>query len=201
MFLWILIIHFFGLILPGPDFFLVSSYALREGIKSALKASLGVSLAMSLWIILSILGLSVIFHQFPFLQIALSSFGACYLLYLAYGIYKNAKIGNIKVQKTHISAFLSGMITNLSNPKVIFYFASVFASFDFAQMRWMLIVLIFVLILETIIYFSLISLLFSKPFMVRIYQKNLKLIDYLSAFIFFAFAVFILSSNLMTMIN
>lgn len=201
MFLWILIIHFFGLILPGPDFFLVSSYALREGIKSALKASLGASLAMSVWIILSILGLSVIFHQFPFLQIALSSFGACYLLYLAYGIYKNAKIGNIKVQKTHISAFLSGMITNLSNPKVIFYFASVFASFDFTQMRWMLIVLIFVLILETIIYFSLISLLFSKPFMVRIYQKNLKLIDYLSAFIFFAFAVFILSSNLMTMIN
>ncbi|HEC1783238.1 TPA: LysE family transporter [Campylobacter lari] len=201
MFLWILIIHFFGLILPGPDFFLVSSYALREGIKSALKASLGVSLAMSVWIILSILGLSVIFHQFPFLQIALSSFGACYLLYLAYGIYKNAKIGNIKVQKTHISAFLSGMITNLSNPKVIFYFASVFASFDFTQMRWMLIILIFVLILETITYFSLISLLFSKPFMVRIYQKNLKPIDYLSAFIFFAFAVFILSSNLMTMIN
>ncbi|WP_261530155.1 LysE family transporter [Campylobacter lari] len=201
MFLWILIIHFFGLILPGPDFFLVSSYALREGIKSALKASLGISLAVSVWIILSILGLSAIFHQFPFLQIALSSFGACYLLYLAYGIYKNAKIGNIKVQKTHISAFLSGMITNLSNPKAIFYFASVFASFDFTQMRWMLIVLIFVLILETIIYFSLISLLFSKPFMVRIYQKNLKHIDYLSAFIFFAFAVFILSNNLMAMIN
>ncbi|EGK8090345.1 LysE family transporter [Campylobacter lari] len=201
MFLWILIIHFFGLILPGPDFFLVSSYALREGIKSALKASLGVGLAMSVWIILSILGLSVIFHQFPFLQIVLSSFGACYLLYLAYGIYKNAKTGNIKVQKTHISAFLSGVITNLSNPKVIFYFASVFASFDFVQMRWMLIVLVFVLILETIIYFSLISLLFSKPFMVRIYQKNLKLIDYLSAFIFFAFSVFILSSNLMIMIN
>ncbi|EAK0980064.1 threonine transporter [Campylobacter lari] len=201
MFLWVLIIHFFGLILPGPDFFLVSSYALREGIKSALKASLGVSLAMSLWIILSILGLSVIFHQFPFLQIALSSFGACYLLYLAYGIYKNAKIGKIKVQKTHISAFLSGMITNLSNPKVIFYFASVFASFDFTQMRWMLIVLVFVLILETIIYFSLVSLLFSKPFMVRIYQKNLKLIDYLSAFIFIVFAMSILSSNLMTMIN
>lgn len=156
---------------------------------------------MSVWIILSILGLSVIFHQFPFLQIVLSSFGACYLLYLAYGIYKNAKIGNIKVQKTHISAFLSGVITNLSNPKVIFYFASVFASFDFAQMRWMLIVLVFVLILETIIYFSLVSLLFSKPFMVRIYQKNLKLIDYLSAFIFFAFSVFILSSNLMIMIN
>ncbi|ELF2320295.1 LysE family transporter [Campylobacter lari] len=201
MFFWIIIIHFFGFILPGPDFFLVSSYALREGVKSALKASLGVSLAVSIWIILSILGLNVVFHKFPFLQIILSSFGAFYLLYLSFKIYKNTKNDKIKVQKTYISAFLSGMITNLSNPKAIFYFASVFASFDFTQMRWMLIVLIFVLILETIIYFSLISLLFSKPFMVRIYQKNLKLIDYLSAFIFFAFAVFILSSNLMTMIN
>lgn len=68
-------------------------------------------------------------------------------------------------------------------------------------MQWMLVVLVFVLILETIIYFALISFLFSKSFMVRIYQKNLKLIDYLSAFIFFAFAMFILSSNLMIMIN
>ncbi|OCX42909.1 hypothetical protein A7X81_06755 [Campylobacter ornithocola] len=201
MFLWILIVHFFGLILPGPDFFLVSSYALRDGIKNALKASLGVSLAMSVWIILSILGLSAIFHQFPFLQTILSSFGAFYLLYLACGIYKNTKMGNLKVQKTHISAFLSGMITNLSNPKVIFYFASVFASFDFTQMRWMLIVLIFVLFLETIIYFSLVSLLFSKSFMVRIYQNNIKLVDYLSAFIFFTFAMFILSGNLMAIIN
>ncbi|EAK0793385.1 UNVERIFIED_CONTAM: LysE family transporter [Campylobacter lari] len=201
MFLWILLIHFFGLILPGPDFFLISSYALREGVRSALKASLGVSLAMSVWIILSILGLSAIFYQFPFLQIILSSFGACYLLYLAYGIYKNAKIGNIKVQKAHISAFLSGVITNLSNPKAIFYFASVFASFDFTKIQWMLVILVFVLILETIIYFALISFLFSKSFMVKIYQKNLKLIDYLSSFVFFAFAVFILSSNLMIMIN
>ncbi|CAM4172015.1 LysE family transporter [Campylobacter armoricus] len=201
MFLWILIIHFFGLILPGPDFFLVSSYALRDGVKSALKASFGVSLAMSVWIILSILGLSVIFHQFPFLQIALSSFGACYLLYLSFVIFKNAKKGKFKTQKTHISAFLSGIITNLSNPKVIFYFASVFASFNFTQNTKILIVLIFVLILETIVYFSLISLLFSKSFMVRIYQNNTKLIDYLSAFIFFVFAMFILSANLMSITN
>ncbi|AJC86990.1 LysE family transporter [Campylobacter sp. RM16704] len=201
MFLWILIIHFFGLILPGPDFFLVSSYALREGIKSALKASLGVSLAMSVWIILSILGLSVIFYQFPFLQIILSSFGASYLLYLSFIIYKNAKNGKLKTQNTRISAFLSGIITNLSNPKAIFYFASVFANFNFIQNTKILTVLIFVLIFETIIYFSLISLLFSKPFMTRIYEKNTKSIDYLSAFIFFAFAVFVLSNNLMTIMN
>ncbi|EAK9882184.1 LysE family translocator [Campylobacter lari] len=129
MFFWIIIIHFFGLILPGPDFFLVSSYALREGVKSALKASLGVSLAVSIWIILSILGLNVVFHKFPFLQIILSSFGAFYLLYLSFKIYKNTKNDKIKVQKTYISAFLSGMITNLSNPKAIFYFASVFCKF------------------------------------------------------------------------
>lgn len=201
MFLWALIIHFFGLILPGPDFFLISSYALREGIKSALKASLGVSLAMSVWIILSILGLSVIFHQFPFLQVVLSSFGAFYLLYLSYVIYKNAKNGSIKKQNTTISPFLSGVITNLSNPKVIFYFASVFANFNFAQMQWMVLVLVLVLVLETIVYFSLVALLFSKAFMMRLYEKNLKLVDYTSACIFFAFAVFILIQNCLLMIN
>lgn len=195
MFLWIIIIHFFGLILPGPDFFLISSYALREGIKSALKASLGVSFAVGIWIILSILGLGVVFHKFPFLQTILSSFGAFYLLYLSFKIYKNTKIDKIKVQKTHIPAFFSGMITNLSNPKAIFYFASVFASFDFTQMQWMLVILVFTLILETIIYFSLISFIFSKAFMMKIYKNNAKVIDYSSAFIFFVFAVFILIKN------
>ncbi|MBX1886331.1 LysE family transporter [Campylobacter peloridis] len=200
MFLWTLIIHFFGLILPGPDFFLISSYALREGFKNALKASLGVSFAMSVWIILSILGLSVIFHQFPFLQVILSSIGALYLLHLAYLIYKNTKNTKLKTQKPPISPFFSGVITNLSNPKVIFYFASVFANFDFSQMQWMLVVLILVLILETIVYFSLVALLFSKQFMLKIYEKNLKKIDYLSAFIFFSFGVFILAKNLLAMI-
>ncbi|EFU6099216.1 LysE family transporter [Campylobacter lari] len=66
---------FFGLILPGPDFFLISSYALRGGMKSALKASLGVSLAMSVWIILSILGLSAIFINFHFCKLFYQALG------------------------------------------------------------------------------------------------------------------------------
>ncbi|EAJ1260930.1 hypothetical protein A0068_05685 [Campylobacter lari] len=96
-----------------------------------------------------------------------------------------------------MSPFLSGVITNLSNPKVIFYFASVFANFNFAQMQWM----VLVLVLETIVYFSLVALLFSKAFMMRLYEKNLKLVDYTSACIFFAFVVFILIQNCLLMIN
>ncbi|MCR6575269.1 LysE family translocator [Campylobacter insulaenigrae] len=196
MFFSILIVHFFGLLLPGPDFLLVSSYALKNGVKSALKASFGVSVAMSIWIILSVLGLSVIFHQFPFLQIILSSCGAFYLLYLAFIIYKNAKNGKLKMQKISISPFFSGFLTNLSNPKVIFYFASVFATFNFDAMQSVLLVMVVILFLETFVYFSLIGILFSNTFIIKFYEKKIKLIDYLSAFIFLIFALYVLLSNL-----
>ncbi|WP_291951932.1 LysE family translocator [Campylobacter sp.] len=196
MFFSILIIHFFGLLLPGPDFLLVSSYALKNGIKNALKASFGVSVAMSVWIIFSILGLSVIFHQFPFLQVVLSSCGAFYLLYLAFIVYKNAKNGKLKMQYIFTSPFFNGFLTNLSNPKAIFYFASVFSNFNFDTMQNIVFIMMIVLFLETLIYFSLVSILFSNTFIVKFYEKNLKSIDYLSAFIFFIFAFYILLDNL-----
>lgn len=50
-FLFIFGIHLSALLTPGPDFFLVSAYALKFSFKEALKAAFGVSLAILLWII------------------------------------------------------------------------------------------------------------------------------------------------------
>ena len=63
-FLFILPIHLFALLLPGPDFFIVSSYVLKADFKKALLVVFGICLANFVWIVLSLSGLKIIFDVF-----------------------------------------------------------------------------------------------------------------------------------------
>ena len=83
-FLFILLIHLFALLLPGPDFFIVSSYALKADFKKALSVVFGVSLAVFIWVVVSLSGLKIVFDVFPLMRILLTLLGASYLLYLAF---------------------------------------------------------------------------------------------------------------------
>ena len=114
-FLFIFGIHLSALLTPGPDFFLVSAYALKFSFKEALKAAFGVSLAILLWIIFSLTGLKILFDTFPFIQLVLSTLGAMYLFYLAYLLLKNISneihfTNSVKISQP----FLGGFLTNIT---------------------------------------------------------------------------------------
>ncbi|WP_285602817.1 LysE family transporter [Helicobacter sp. NHP22-001] len=77
-------VHLLALLTPGPDFLLISSYALKTRSAHAFKAVLGVVPDNFVWIVLSLFGLKGLFAAFPLLQTLLVLSGACYLLYLAF---------------------------------------------------------------------------------------------------------------------
>ena len=195
-FLFILLIHLFALLLPGPDFFIVSSYALKVDFKKALSVVFGVSLAVFIWVVVSLSGLKIVFDVFPLMRILLTLLGASYLLYLAFLLLKNM---NQKEDFENLNytdkPFLRGFITNISNVKALFYFSSIFSSLNFSYDLLSLSVLVFLLVAESFLYFLLVALLFSNANIKNVYLKYSKKIDFVCALVFIGFVAY-LSINL-----
>ena len=195
-FLFILLIHLFALLLPGPDFFIVSSYALKADFKKALSVVFGVSLAVFIWVVVSLSGLKIVFDVFPLMRILLTLLGASYLLYLAFLLLKNM---NQKEDFENLNytdkPFLRGFITNISNVKALFYFSSIFSSLNFSYDVLSLSILVLLLVAESFLYFLLVALLFSNANIKNVYLKYSKKIDFVCALVFIGFVAY-LSINL-----
>ena len=195
-FSFILLIHLFALLLPGPDFFIVSSYALKADFKKALSVVFGVSLAVFIWVVVSLSGLKIVFDVFPLMRILLTLLGASYLLYLAFLLLKNM---NQKEDFENLNytdkPFLRGFITNISNVKALFYFSSIFSSLNFSYDVLSLSILVLLLVAESFLYFLLVALLFSNANIKNVYLKYSKKIDFVCALVFIGFVAY-LSINL-----
>lgn len=192
-FLLILCVHFFALLTPGPDFLLVSTYALKTNFKKAFKATLGISLAILFWIILSLSGLKLLFENFPLMQVILSFLGVFYLFYLAFSLLKSlSQKAEFKENFELSNPFINGFLTNILNVKALFYFGSVFSSLGFTQDIFTLTLIIFFLSLESLIYFTSVAFLFSNLKIKNLYLRHYKKMDFLCALIFICFAFFVL---------
>ena len=113
----------------GPVNVLIMSYALRSYTK-ALCLGLGAMSADMLYLALSALGISQL-AKIPIVFTCISVFGAAFLLYIALGIYRQAK-RSVQLQSvelgSHVAVFGKGFLLNIFNPYVIMFWLSVSAS-------------------------------------------------------------------------
>lgn len=113
----------------GPVNVLIMSYALRSYTK-ALCLGLGAMSADMLYLALSALGISQL-AKIPIVSAYISVFGAAFLLYIALGIYRDAK-RSVQIQSvergSHVAVFGKGFLLNIFNPYVIMFWLSVSAS-------------------------------------------------------------------------
>lgn len=93
-------------------------------------------------------------------------------------------------------AAFKGLLTNLSNPKAIIYFGSVFSLFVGdnvgAAARWGIFALI---TLETLAWFTVVASLFALPKMRRGYQRLAKWIDGFAGALFAGFGIHLIISR------
>ena len=120
----------FGVSVPiGPINVLIMSYALQSYSK-ALCLGLGAMSADMLYLALSAFGISQL-AKIPIVFAIISIFGACFLLYIAYGIFSSAK-NNLEIKNvelgSHAKIYSKGFFLNLLNPYVIMFWLSVSAS-------------------------------------------------------------------------
>ena len=113
----------------GPVNVLIMSYALRSYTK-ALCLGLGAMSADMLYLALSAFGISQL-AKIPIVFACISVFGAAFLLYIALGIYREAK-RSVQLQSvergSHVAVFGKGFLLNIFNPYVIMFWLSVSAS-------------------------------------------------------------------------
>ena len=113
----------------GPVNVLIMSYALRSYTK-ALCLGLGAMSADMLYLALSALGISQL-AKIPIVFACISVFGAAFLIYIALGIYRDAK-RSVRLQSversSHVAVFGKGFLLNIFNPYVIMFWLSVSAS-------------------------------------------------------------------------
>ncbi|NTU76507.1 MAG: LysE family transporter [Alphaproteobacteria bacterium] len=119
---------------PGPDFMLISAISLSHGRASGVKAASGIALGITFYAALSLWGLGLLFEQVLWLMIVVKVFGGLYLFYLGAQMWRStvpSKKASQAIAETppqpRRNAFLTGILTSLTNPKSLAFFASVFA--------------------------------------------------------------------------
>ena len=120
---------------PGPDNIFVLSNTLYNGKKAGLFTVLGLVTGCLFHTTLVAFGISEIisFNQNIFLFIKILGFS--YMLILAFRLYKSPLFFEItkvkRINKSNSNNFITGLLMNILNPKVYFFFLSFFPSFLF----------------------------------------------------------------------
>jgi len=114
---------------PGPAMMFVLQQTQKHGVINGLMSAIGVEIGVLFYVILSTLGISVIFSKYPNIYFFIQVLGAVYLLYLAYLSWPNLTQHDATKQPYSKNSFLKGLFINLTNPKIVFFFISIIPQF------------------------------------------------------------------------
>ena len=122
-----------GAMSPGPTSIYVAKNSIAISRKHGLFTALGTGTGAAIFGLLAVLGLQAFLLAVPSAYLALKICGGLYLLWLAAKIIKNAKDpiesnNDTNSQMSLHRAFSTGLITQLSNPKIAIVLASIFTA-------------------------------------------------------------------------
>ena len=120
-------------VIPGPDFAVVLRSAARS-LRAGFAASVGAQVGLCVHMMLAVVGLSAVLARKPEVLTAIRVVGGAYLLYLGVRLIvgtlrPSGSPGATAEQVSSRSALLQGLLTNLTNPKAILFFAAVLPQF------------------------------------------------------------------------
>lgn len=127
-FLLLALSHFVALLSPGPDFFLLTGYAIRYRLRGSVGIAVGIAAGNAVYIMLAIAGWSALRHA-PLLFTVIELLGAGYLLWIGSKLIRS-RPDTLTLEGTAIDApsltrqFMLGISSALLNPKnALFYLA------------------------------------------------------------------------------
>ena len=135
------IILFLAVISPGPDFFIVTKTALASGSNAGFAVAFGIGVGCIFYALLCVTGLSVLLTEVAWAATLIKIAGGLYLLWLAGQVWQGASQsiessppleggvgGGVSQNRGMLFAsFRTGLLTNLTNPKALAFFSSVYA--------------------------------------------------------------------------
>jgi len=172
-----------GAISPGPSFIVVARASLSMGQKRGLLTAIGMASAGTLFALVAVLGVASLLTATPLVFLAVKVIGAGYLGYIGYSMIRHAKValGSPEASKAANSGFLSGFVVQLSNPKTIVVYTSVFAALMPKEPEiWLLAGLPLTIGLIEGVWYAFVAIAFAKSWANRGYGAAKKSIDRLA---------------------
>lgn len=175
--LTVTIVSLLAVMSPGPDFVIVTRNSLLYSKRVGLATALGIALGTTVWIALSLIGVSLILSQVAIAFTVIKYAGAAYLVWIGWKSicakpmnFEGA--GTKEREMSARSAFKIGFWTNILNAKAALFFISFFsvvlpadASIAFRILCGAEISLI------ALVWFSLVATVLSVGFIKRFFQK------------------------------
>ncbi|MDM1343111.1 LysE family transporter [Acinetobacter pseudolwoffii] len=197
----ICLLHFVAQLSPGPDVLLIAKSAASTTRQNALKIIAGISAGIVVWVVLTLAGFTVLIEQFPWVQQVLMLLGGIFLAKMGWAMLKGGvRSFRNKHQPEDDSNelaqpknyFMLGLWTNLSNPKTLIYFSSVFSlALSSSASEYLKAQLAVIIPLQTFITFALLMLLISQLKIKALYQRSGSYIDIVSGGLFLLFALWL----------
>ena len=195
-------LHFFAQLSPGPDVLLIAKSAASTTRTNTLNIIAGISVGIIVWVVLTLLGFTVLIEQFPWIQQMLMLVGGVFLAKMGWAMFNGGlkslnqaaslDDGQALKQSKSENYFLLGLFTNLSNPKTLIYFSSVFSlALSSSASSNLKTQLAFIIPIQTFIVFTVFMLILSLPKIKTLYQRAGSYIDVMSGALFLIFAIWL----------
>ena len=182
----IAITQFLAAASPGPTFLVVTSHAIGVSRRAGLQVAVGVLLATLTWCFSAAFGVAIVIGRIPWLYTSLQLVGAIYLMYLGGRMVVSAarQSGSVRTDEqvpavgSGLLAVRAGFLANMTNPKSIAYYASLFVVMipanAPASLFWAAVVLA---VLVSALWWCAVALLFSTQAITRAYKGVRRQID------------------------
>lgn len=195
----LLAIQLLGVMLPGPDFFMVLRSSLKYGRKKASIVALGIATGVFIYAGIVVILLDYLSDTFLNLVHWISLFGGLYLLHIAYRCYQSSKGKHtldepsettINIQRKNL--YFNGLFCNLSNPKVIVFFLSILPIFILKSGSiFYHLAIIGIMGISTLIWFSFVAYVMGSNKVRNTFVRYMNILEILFSFILIMFACFL----------
>jgi threonine/homoserine/homoserine lactone efflux protein len=182
-FIAVALLHLMAAISPGPAVLMAARTGVTEGLRTGAFLAMGIAMGAVIWAALALFGLATLFAYAPALLWMLKIIGAVYLIYIAWGMWRNAdrplEISETgALPRTAISAFRLGLVVNLANPKAAVMLSAIFVgTVPPGTSLWVIAALLVIVFLNEAIWNTIVARIFSFERTRRGYISLKTLID------------------------
>lgn len=178
------LIHLVALVSPGPDFVVACRNSLLYSRTIGIYTAVGFGLGICVHISYAVFGLSWLIANNELIFTVIQYLGAFYLMFIGIQSLRSfqSQIGQETISaSSRISPFRAvriGFITNVLNPKATLFFLSLFSTMLNPTVGELTLVVIAVLlVVTTILWFSLVALLISHPRFTNVLKRYEKTVN------------------------
>jgi amino acid exporter len=181
--LTVVMLFFFGLISPGPNFLVIAQTALSFGRVAGLLTGLGAALGDTVYASVGLFGVTQLIAVRP-VMLAVEFLGGLYLIWLGVGMLSLRRASaqlhsSALVERVSARAhFWRGLATDLANPKTVVFFAGIFAiAVRPAMTQTVRGAMLLGIVLTSTLWRVFISIVFSTTVIRMLYERTEQIVE------------------------